>query len=120
VVKAQFMAGNDVFTLYTNPVPGEAEPFAGAMKSDLDLGTVSRIGIYSTGAFDVDEIRIGATYASVTPRVAFAGTPGAPNCHGTSIAALAQANGGLPAAAAALGFPSVAALQSAVAAYCGN
>jgi hypothetical protein len=28
---------------------------------------VSAIGIYSTGAFSIDEIRIGTTYADVVP-----------------------------------------------------
>lgn len=120
VVKAQFLAGNDTFTLYTNPMPGEPEPVSTVVKTDLDLGTVARIGIYSTGAFDVDEIRIGGTFASVTPRVRFAGTPGAANCHGKSASALAQEHGGLAAAAADLGFSSVGALQGAIGAFCGN
>lgn len=68
VVKAQFQSGNDLFTLYTNPKPGESEPSSGAQKSDLDLGTVSTIGIYSTGAFTVDEIRIGTAYEDVVPK----------------------------------------------------
>jgi len=67
VLKAQFMAGNDLFTLYVDPAVGKMEPANGAMKSDLDLGTVPRIGIYSTGAFTVDEIRIATTYAEVLP-----------------------------------------------------
>jgi hypothetical protein len=67
VVKAEFRSGNDVFTLYTNPRPGDPEPAAAAVKADLDLGVVSRIGIYSTGAFRIDEIRIGTTYADVVP-----------------------------------------------------
>jgi hypothetical protein len=66
VVKAQFLPGNDTFTLYANPIPGP-EPTAGAVKSDLDLGVVSTIGIYSTGAFTIDEIRIGTTYSDVVP-----------------------------------------------------
>lgn len=118
VVKAEFFAANEIFTLYANPAPGEPEPAAGIVKSDLNLGSVPRIGIYSTGAFDVDEIRIGATYASVTPRVAFAGTPGANNCHGASVSALAQEHGGLPKAAAALGYANVGALQAAIASHC--
>jgi hypothetical protein len=120
VVRADFRSGNDVFTLYVNPLPGGSEPTSTAIKTDLDLGTVSRIGIYSTGAFDLDEIRIGGTYASVTPRVPFAGTPGAPNCTGKSVSALAQGHGGMSQAASDLGFASVAALQSAIGAYCGN
>jgi hypothetical protein len=43
--------------------------------------------------------------------IAFAGTPGKRNCHGQSVSALAKQYGGLVAAAAALGFPSVRALQ---------
>jgi hypothetical protein len=68
VLKAQFQSGNDLFTLYTNPKPGQPEPSSGAQKSDLDLGTVSAIGIYSTGAFTVDEIRIGTAYEDVVPK----------------------------------------------------
>lgn len=65
VLKAQFLPGNDIFTLYVNPGVGSAEPASGAVKTDLDLGTVPRIGIYSTGAFAIDEIRIATSYAEV-------------------------------------------------------
>ena len=51
-------------------------------------------------------------------RPIFAGTPGFSNCHGQSVAALAQEFGGLSAAATALGFPSVKALQAAIKAFC--
>jgi YVTN family beta-propeller protein len=54
----------------------------------------------------------------IQPVPTFAGTPGSPNCHGTSVAALAQKYGGLAAAAAALGAPSVSALQDAIKAFC--
>lgn len=67
VVKAEFLPGNDVFTLYVNPAPGHPEPATGVTKSDLDLGTVSKVGLYSSGAFAVDEIRIGTSYADVVP-----------------------------------------------------
>jgi hypothetical protein len=120
VVRADFLAGNDLFTLYVNPAPGAPEPAAGVNKSDLNLGSVSRLGIYSTGAFSVDEIRLGATYADVTPRLPFAGTAGAPNCHGKTVAALAQQYGGLANAAAPLGYASVATLQDAITGFCGN
>jgi hypothetical protein len=50
--------------------------------------------------------------------MAFAGTPGMANCYGQSISALAQKFGGLNAAAAALGFPSVPALQSRILTFC--
>jgi hypothetical protein len=50
----------------------------------------------------------------------FAGTPGAANCHGKSVSALASQNGGLHRAAAALEYPSVQALQDAISAYCAD
>jgi hypothetical protein len=48
----------------------------------------------------------------------FAGTPGKANCHIKSVAALVRQYGGLDAAAAALGFDSVNALQEAIGAFC--
>ena len=52
----------------------------------------------------------------VSPK--FAGTPGKANCHGQSVSVLARQYGGLNNAAAALGYPSVSALQNAIEAYC--
>jgi len=48
----------------------------------------------------------------------FSGTPGRANCHGKSVSGLAGEFGGFDAAASALGFPSVKALQDAVTAFC--
>src|SRR5206468_1628171 len=48
----------------------------------------------------------------------FAGTPGKANCHGRSVSVLARQFGGLDAAASALGFPSVQALQDTIRAFC--
>jgi len=48
----------------------------------------------------------------------FAGTPGKANCHGQSVSALARQYHGLNAAAAALEFPSMQALQNAIMAFC--
>lgn len=72
VVKAELQPGADVFTLYVNPTPLAEEPDEGALKTDLDVGVVSRIGVYSTGAFAIDEIRIGTSYEDVV-RVASRG-----------------------------------------------
>ena len=68
VVKAAFAAGNDTFTLYVNPTPGSPEPAVGVEKSDLNLGTSNSLLIYSGGEFSLDELRVGATFESVTPR----------------------------------------------------
>jgi hypothetical protein len=54
----------------------------------------------------------------LTVTTIFAGTPGTPNCIGQSVSALAQQYGGLNAAAAALGYPNVQALQEAISEYC--
>jgi hypothetical protein len=68
VLRADFTAGSDTFRLYVNPTPGALEPtFASATESALDLGSVSGIVLYSTGAHSIDEIRWGETYADVTP-----------------------------------------------------
>jgi hypothetical protein len=48
----------------------------------------------------------------------FAGTPGKANCHGKSVSALGQEFGGMGAAADALHYPSVQALQDATTRFC--
>jgi hypothetical protein len=50
----------------------------------------------------------------------FGGTPGQPNCHGKSVSSLARKYGGLNAAAAALDYSDVNALQNAILAFCGR
>jgi uncharacterized protein YdbL (DUF1318 family) len=59
----------------------------------------------------------GAAWVFVQPS-AFAGTPGKANCYGQSVSALARQYRGFNAAAAALGFASVGALQNAIMAFC--
>ena len=66
VVKFEFSSGPDVMTLYVDPTPGRPEPTGDAVKTDLDLGLVSRMFLVSTGAsYAIDEIRVGTTYADV-------------------------------------------------------
>ena len=65
VVKADFLSGADVFTLYVNPALSDLEPLTGITKNDADSGLITGITIYSTGAFALDEIRIGTTWADV-------------------------------------------------------
>jgi hypothetical protein len=48
------------------------------------------------------------------------GTPGAANCHGRTMSALARDFGGVDGAAGALGFSTVAALQGVVRDFCGR
>jgi hypothetical protein len=65
VVRCDLRPGADLFTLYVNPPPCGGEPAAGIQKSDLDLGQVSALVIYSTGAFSLDELRLGASFEDV-------------------------------------------------------
>ncbi|WP_252850838.1 PEP-CTERM sorting domain-containing protein [Aeoliella straminimaris] len=68
VLRADFETGNDSFRLYVNPLPGQSEPLVpDAMKADSDVGIVAQIGLFSTGTFSFDEIRIGESFADVTP-----------------------------------------------------
>jgi len=66
VVKIQSQAGsNSVVTLYVDPIPGQSEPQAQFVKTDLGLGGASQIEIFGSAIFD--EIRIGTTFADVVP-----------------------------------------------------
>ena len=69
VLKMEGLEGNDRFTLFANPT-SSVEPLSGAVKTDLDVGTASRLVMYHTGGYQIDEIRIGTTFADVTPMVA--------------------------------------------------
>jgi hypothetical protein len=95
---------------------GSAFPVAGLI-ADANgnlFSTTAGGGTYGFGT--VFEI----TGSGFVVPVTFAGMPGKPNCFGQSVSALAQQHGGLNAAAAALNFPSVQALQSAILEFCGG
>jgi uncharacterized repeat protein (TIGR03803 family) len=61
----------------------------------------------------------GGTVSRLTTAGTFFGTPGKPNCKGQSVSTLAKTYGGMAAAAKALGYNSVQALQNAISVYCG-
>jgi hypothetical protein len=67
VVKMEITEGPDRFTLFVNPVPGKPEPQNGFVKEDFDLEIADQVILYSRSAWSVDEIRIGTTWADVTP-----------------------------------------------------
>lgn len=69
VLRAEFGALEDKFSLYVNPTPGGTEPLTpDAYKSGFDsVGTIERLYINNAGGWTTDEIRIGATWAEVTP-----------------------------------------------------
>ena len=90
VVRADFTASLDRFTLFVNPTAGSAEPAFGTVKNDSDVGTVGGVTLYSTGAYSLDEIRIGTTFADVTPRAGGTSVPepGAVTCLLTGVVGL--------------------------------
>ena len=49
-----------------NPTPGGPEPASGVVKI-VDIDTVVGLTLYSTGAHALDELRLGQTFADVTP-----------------------------------------------------
>jgi hypothetical protein len=75
VVSYQIVSGNsnDITTLWVNPVPGAAQPAAtltaslGTDIADVTAFFIKQNGSSSTPATELDEIRIGLTWASVTP-----------------------------------------------------
>jgi hypothetical protein len=70
VVRADFTAVNDTFTLYINP-PTTAEPTTpNAVLGGYSVGTVTALQVSGPGAFNFDEIRVGTTFASVVPEPA--------------------------------------------------
>lgn len=73
VTRHLFHAGNDLIHMWVDPVPGQAP-------SDADANVVTRafdnpdsdtfsIGMqpYGKGSYDIDEIRVGSSYAAVVP-----------------------------------------------------
>ena len=62
----------------------------------------------------------GLQHGFVATPISFAGTPGKANCYGQSISALTSQFGGLVAAALALQYHDVSALQNAVLTFCGG
>jgi hypothetical protein len=73
VVSLNKLASPSVANMYINPTPGAAIPTSPTITNTVNAGSVTAFAaVYlrqggSTGNSDVDEIRAGSTYASVTP-----------------------------------------------------
>jgi YVTN family beta-propeller protein len=120
-------------TVAVIPFAANSHPYGLAVTPDgskvfvanQDLNAPSNVSVINTATNTVTAtIPVGGGPTAwgdfIQPLPKFAGTPGLSNCVGKSIAALIQQNGGLNAAAARLGYPSVGALQNAVMAFCGG
>jgi YVTN family beta-propeller protein len=89
--------------------------YAANTVSVIDTATNMLIATIPVGS---DPLAFGVFIQPAQPAPRFAGTPGKANCYGKSVSALAKQYGGLNAAAAALRFDSVDALQAAIEEFC--
>ncbi len=72
VLKLEFTAQNDRVSLFIDPVAGQPEPGTPALvRTDRDLGQISALVLRSTGAWSVDELRVGTSWASAVPDVSY-------------------------------------------------
>lgn len=67
VLKSEFTNDADTFTLFVNPKSGNSEPAIGDAVRFANLGVIGGLTVYSTGAFSLDEIRLGETFLDVVP-----------------------------------------------------
>lgn len=80
VARIDFVTGPDTVTLYVNPTVGAPEPAASTTLTGFSIGTFDYLrlaagagnstGATSTVTGTLDELRIGNTFASVTPAAA--------------------------------------------------
>jgi hypothetical protein len=88
----------------------------------ISFSIMENVNVGDQLELDITALQAAGTFSGVSLTISqkFAGTPGKANCHGQSVSALAGQYGGLNAAAAALGFSRVTALQNAIMAFCGE
>ena len=113
-------------TVVGSPIPVGSGPYGVAVTPDgrkifvaNELGgTVSVIDAVTGTVVTALPVGSQPTAFGVFIQPRFAGTPGARDCRGVSILALAETFGGLHAAANALGFPTVEELGNAIDTFC--
>ena len=115
-------------TVIGSPIPVGNNPFGIAVTPDGSKVYVANEGSNTVSVIDTATNTVTAAipvgnnpiafgiFIQQAPR--FAGTPGKANCFGQSVAALVRQFGGLNAAAAALGYPNMQALQRAIMQFC--
>jgi hypothetical protein len=116
--EVQVMNGDFLYLSAPRPIVSPGIPFTGDLQAWVRNSSLApdwlRIGtdiIGGTTTFNM-------TFSLSGEAVPDAGTPGAANCHGKSISALAHQFGGIDEAASFLGFSSVAALQNGFTVFC--
>jgi hypothetical protein len=118
--EVQVAGGDFLYVSAPRPIVPPGTPFVGDLQawirnSDLQPDWL-RIG---TDIIDNSPApTFSMTFSLAGETIPEAGTPGQANCHGKSVSAVAHQFGGFDAAAAALGFSSVNALQDALKTFC--
>jgi len=112
--------GEFLYLSAPKPIVAPGTPFTGDLQAWIRNSDLApdwlRIGTDIIGGTPAPTFNMAFSLSGETvPR---AGTPGRANCPGKSISALAHQFGDLDAAASALGFSSVAALQDVFRAFC--
>ena len=128
VTSANVSVINTATNIVTATIAVGVGPFGVAVTPDgskvyVANGDSSSVSVINTATNMVTAtIGVGSGPAAfgvfIQPAPRFAGTPGKANCHGRSVSALVRQYRGLNAAASALGFASVKALQDAIEDYC--
>jgi hypothetical protein len=113
--EVQVAGGDFLYLSAPKPIPAPADLQAWIRNSDLAPDWL-RIGTDIIGGSPVHTFNMTFSLAGET--VPQAGTPGQADCHGKSVSALAHQFEGVDAAASALGFSSVEALQDAFKQFC--
>lgn len=65
VVKMAFGSASDEISLYVNPTWGGAQPVADVTTNLMNLGSINGLGLFGSHAYDIDEIRLGQSFAEV-------------------------------------------------------
>jgi hypothetical protein len=111
--EAQATSGDFLYLSAPKPIPAPADLQAWIRNANLAPDWL-RIGNDITGVMG----GFNMTFSLAGDTIPGAGTPGNPNCHGTTVSAMAHEFGGIQKAALSLGFVSVHALQNGIAAFC--
>ncbi len=118
--EVQVAGGDFLYLSAPRPIAAPGTPFMGDLQAWIRNSDLApdwlRIGTDIIGGTPAPTFNMTFSLAGET--VPQAGTPGQANCHGKSVSALAHQFGGLDAAASALGFSSVEALQDALRTFC--
>jgi YVTN family beta-propeller protein len=119
VIGSPIMVGFDAFRVAVTP-DGSKVYVTNASSNSNSVPVIATTAntVSATIPVGVNPAALGILIQPFQPPLRFAGTPGKANCQGESASGLAQQFGGSNTATAALGFPSVRALQDAILAFC--